>query len=86
MQYSLYEQKRTRIPKPRRDLKIKQVLKMLGMIGIFVLISGITITIINLWPSHPKIKILLGTEGEVIFDGVSAGVGTEFVFEDLEAG
>jgi len=86
VQYSLYEQKRTRIPKPKRDLKIKQALKILGIIGIFILISGIIITIINLWPSHPKIKIMLGTEGEVIFDGVNAGVGTEFVFEDLEAG
>ncbi|MEZ4812667.1 MAG: PEGA domain-containing protein [Caldisericia bacterium] len=86
MQYSLYEKKKTRIPSPRNDEKLRALKKYIyASFSILILIISIFL-IIRIWPKKPEIKVILGTEGEVVFDGESIGTGTEFTLRKLEKG
>ncbi len=86
VQYSLYEKKRTKIPSPRNDEKLKALRKYFFVsFSILILIVSVFL-IIQIWPKKPEIKLILGTEGEVVFDGKSIGIGTEFTLRKLEKG
>ena len=86
VQYSLYEKRRTKIPTPQSDEKNKSLKKILLITVSVLFLIGSVFTVIKLWPKKPEIKIILGTNGEVILDGESAGTGTEFSLKNLEKG
>ncbi len=86
MQYSLYEPPHPHVPKlkeEQRRKKIRSTVKI-GVIALAVFIAVWALWYV--WPTSPKLIVILGVEADLILDDIPQGQGTTFEFPNLAVG